>query len=181
MLPWQHFCQGALGQKFQFFFKNGLFLLQNVFISEFLARIRNQRLRIDPCAKFQLHSTKDKGARILTWNDTENCLMTLYLPPGDDVSKFLWLLRDFVPEYHHAKFGCNWTTNKRETEGGTTPPAYMVSKDSSLVGLNWHGTMKCRFKGGLRTQFCPLWRLFDVFVRPPPLSCKHLVKIYVTE
>ena len=41
--------------------------------------------------------------------------MMSYLPPGDDVSKsFL----DFVPEYHHAKFGCNWTTNKGETEGG---------------------------------------------------------------
>ena len=43
--------------------------------------------------------------------------MTSYLPPSDDVRKFLWLLRDFVPEYHDAKFGCNWTTNKVETEG----------------------------------------------------------------
>ena len=34
-------------------------------------------------------------------------------------AKFLWFLRDFVPEYHNAKFGCNWTTNKEETEGGT--------------------------------------------------------------
>ena len=34
-------------------------------------------------------------------------------------AKFLWLLRDFVPEYHHAKFGCNWITNKGETEDGT--------------------------------------------------------------
>ena len=48
-------------------------------------------------------------------------------------AKFLWLLRDFVPEYHHAKFGCNWTTNKGETEGGAqcAPPAYMVPKDPS--------------------------------------------------
>ena len=61
----QHFCQGALGQKFQLFV-NGIFLLQNVFISEFLARIRNHRLRIDSCAKFQRHWTKDKGTRILT-------------------------------------------------------------------------------------------------------------------
>ena len=30
MLPWQHFCQGVLGQKFQFFIQNGHFLLQNV-------------------------------------------------------------------------------------------------------------------------------------------------------
>ena len=125
MLQWQHFCQGALGQKFQCFVMNGIFLLQNVFISDFLSRIRNQRLRIDPCAKFQLNWTKDKGTRILTWNDTKNSLMTS--------AKFLWLLRGFVPEYHHAKFGCNWTTNKGETEGQTMcPPAYMVPKDPSL-------------------------------------------------
>ena len=125
MLPWQHFCQGALGQKFQFFVKNGLFLLPNVFISEFLARIRNQRLRIDPCTKFQLHWTKDKGTRILTWNDTKNGLMTSYVLLVMTSANFLWLLRDFVPEYHHANFGCNWTTNKGET-------AYMVPKDPSL-------------------------------------------------
>ena len=47
----------------------------------------------------------------------------------------LRLLRDFVSEYHHAKFGCNWTTNKGETEGACAPPplpAYMVPKDPSL-------------------------------------------------
>ena len=36
--------------------------------------------------------------------------------------KFLWVLKDFVPEYHHAKFGCNWTTNKGETEGSLCVP-----------------------------------------------------------
>ena len=30
------------------------------------------------------------------------------------------LLRDFVPEYHHAKFGGAWATNKEETQGGNT-------------------------------------------------------------
>ena len=118
MLPWQHFCQGALGRKLQFSVKNGLFLLQDVLILDFLARIRYQPLRIDPCTKFQLRWTKDKGTRILTWNDTKNSFMTSYLPPGDEVTKFLWILSDFVPQYHHAKFGCNWTTNKGETEGG---------------------------------------------------------------
>ena len=46
-------------------------------------------------------------------------------------AKFLWLLRDFVPEQHHAKFGCNWTTNKGETEGGggaMCPPSLYGSK-----------------------------------------------------
>ena len=51
-------------------------------------------------------------------------------------AKFLRILRDFVPEYHHATFGCNWTTNKGETEGGTNEYiyiyAFMVRKDPSL-------------------------------------------------
>ena len=116
MLPWQHFCQN-----FEFFFvKNLIFLLQNVFVSNFLSRIRNQRLRIDPCAKFQLNWTKDKETRILTWNNNKNGLMTSYLPPSDDVSKFLWLLRDFVPEYYHAKFGCNLDHKERRNRGGVT-------------------------------------------------------------
>ena len=55
-------------------------------------------------------------------------------------ANFLWLLRDFVPEYHHAKFGCNWTTNKGETEGGggggTMPNAYMIPKDPILNRVN---------------------------------------------
>ena len=84
--------------------------LKRVHIGFSLARIRNQRLRIDPCAKFQLNWTKDKETRILTWNDTKNSLMTSYLLPSDDV---VWLLRDSVPEYHHAKFGCKRTTNKQ--------------------------------------------------------------------
>ena len=53
-------------------------------------------------------------------------------------AKFLCFLRDFVPEYNHAKFGCNWTTNKGETEGGHNVQyhisfrTYMVLKDPSL-------------------------------------------------
>ena len=74
-------------QNVQFFVKNGIFLLQNVFISDFFARIRNQRLRFDPCAKFQLNWTKDERTRILIWNDSKNGLTTSYLPPSDDVSK----------------------------------------------------------------------------------------------
>ena len=137
MLPWQHFCQGALEQKFQFFVKNGLFLLQNVFISDFLARTRNQSLRIDSYAKFHLHWTKDKGTQILTWNNTKHGLMTSYLPPGDDVRKILWLLRDFVPEYHHAKFGCNGSQMKEKQGGrGGGTPACMVPKDPSLNRVN---------------------------------------------
>ena len=61
VLPWQSFfCQGAPGQNFQFFIKNGLFLTQKVFISAFLVQTRNQHLKIDPCAKFQPDWKKDK-------------------------------------------------------------------------------------------------------------------------
>ena len=70
---------------------------QNAFISNFLAQIGNQCLRIDPCAKFQLNWTKDKGTRILTWNDTKNSLMMSYLPPGDDVSKIFVAFERFCP------------------------------------------------------------------------------------
>ena len=46
------------------------FLSQNVLIFDFLVQNRNQHLKIDPySAKFQLDWTKDKGARILTWNN----------------------------------------------------------------------------------------------------------------
>ena len=83
--------------KISVFLKNGLFLLRNVFISDFLARIRNQRLRINSCDKFQLHWTKDKGTRILTWNDTKYGLMTSYLPPGDDVSELFMAFERFCP------------------------------------------------------------------------------------
>ena len=65
----------------------------------------------------QLHWTKDKGTQILTCNDAKNGLMMSYLPLGDDISKLSWILRDFVSEYHYARFGCDWTTNKGETEG----------------------------------------------------------------
>ena len=79
------------------FHKEWPFSPSNVFISEFLDRIRNQRLRIDPCAKFQLHWTKDKGTRILIWNNTKNGLMTSYLPLVDDVSKLFIDFERFCP------------------------------------------------------------------------------------
>ena len=114
--------------KFSVFRKKGLFFAQNVFISDILVQIRNQRLKINPCAKFQQDWTKDKGARIWTWNDTGNCLMTSYLPHSDDVSNFLMTLRDFVIEYYHAKIGGNWTTNKGQTEGGQCAPSLYFTK-----------------------------------------------------
>ena len=88
---------------------------------EFLARIRNQHLKIEPCAKFQLHWTKDKGTRILTWNYTKNGLMTSYLPPGDDASKIFMAFERFCPRVPSCQVWYNWTTNKGETEGELVP------------------------------------------------------------
>ena len=110
-------------EKFSVFHKEWPFLAQNVhvFISDFLVQIRNQYLRIDSCAKFQPNWTKDNGAQILTCNDTENSLITSAYLIMMTSEKLLWLLGDFVPEYpieyHHAKFGGNWKTNKGEAEG----------------------------------------------------------------
>ena len=42
-------------------------------------------------------------------------------------SKFLMLLRDFVPEYHPAKFGGDWNANKGET-GGIMPKILYFTK-----------------------------------------------------
>ena len=60
-------------------------------------------------------------------------------------AKFLWLLRDFVPEYHHTKFGCNWTTKKWETEGGgghNVPPSlYGSKKTPAWIGLRCFGLL----------------------------------------
>ena len=46
-------------------------------------------------------------------------------------AKLLTILRDFVPEYHHAKFGGNRITNKEKIEGAV-PPAYILPKYPSL-------------------------------------------------
>ena len=65
MLPWQCFCQGALGQNFQLFCKKLPFSPSKSIHIGFLVQIRNQLLKIDPCAKVQPDWTKDKEAQIV--------------------------------------------------------------------------------------------------------------------
>ena len=57
----------------------------------------------------------------------------------------LWFLRDFVSEYHRSKFGCNWTTNKGET-------------DPKVPSLN-------------RVEWNPLWHW--IFYSPSIITCAH--------
>ena len=56
-----------------FLLKNCPFCPQNIFLLDI--QIQDQHPKTDPRAKFQPDWTKDKGAGILTLNDTENCLM----------------------------------------------------------------------------------------------------------
>ena len=98
MLPWQRFCQGALGQNFQFFVKYGIFLAQKAFISVFLVQIRNQRLKIDPCAKFQPDWTKDRGSSNFDLERHQKLLDdVIHTPIVMTSAKLLLILRDFVP------------------------------------------------------------------------------------
>ena len=96
MLPLQHFCQGALGQKFQFFVNNGIFLLQSVFISDFWLEFEISASEFTLC-QISAQLDKDKRTQILTWNDIGNRLMTSYLPPGEDVSKIFVAFGRFCP------------------------------------------------------------------------------------
>ena len=57
----------------------------------FLAQIRYQRPKIDPCAKFHPNWTKAEGSRILTSNNSENSWLTSYARGSDDVIKILML------------------------------------------------------------------------------------------
>ena len=62
MLPWQHFCQGALGQKkFQFFVNNSIFLLQNIFILDFWLEFEISALELSPVPNFRTIGQKELG------------------------------------------------------------------------------------------------------------------------
>ena len=63
VLPWQWFCQGAFGQNFQVFERNGIFLAQIAFTSDFLAQNRNQRPKIGLCANLSQIGQKIKDLK----------------------------------------------------------------------------------------------------------------------
>ena len=73
--------------KFSDFLKKWHFCRSNRIHIEFLVQIQDQRPKIDPCIKFWPNWTKDKESRISTSNDSENCLMTSYIPDSADVIK----------------------------------------------------------------------------------------------
>ena len=62
--------------------------------------------------------------------------------------KLLSISKDFVPEYHHAKFGGNWTTNIGKTEGGAQcapPQPIWFQKTPAWIGLKhfWLLQLRC--------------------------------------
>ena len=81
------FVKERLAKMSSFLVKNYLFLSQKVFLSAFLIQIQNQRLKIDPCVKFQPDWTKDKGSSNFDLEHYRNCLMTSLLLHSDDVIK----------------------------------------------------------------------------------------------
>ena len=84
--------------KISVFHKNGIFLLKNVFISDFLARIRNQPLRIDPCAKFQ--PNRPFSLRTLPRFQTEYTVMSIAL---EALRQVIWGKFCFYP-MRYSKF-----------------------------------------------------------------------------
>ena len=73
--------------KFSGIRKNGPFVPENILVSDFLIQIQNQPLKMTVVPNFSQIRQSNKGVRILTWNDTGNCLMTSYIPHRDDVRK----------------------------------------------------------------------------------------------
>ena len=57
-----------------------------------------------PVPNFSSIGQKNKGSRILTWNNTKNGLMTSYVPPGDDVSKIFMGFDRFCPRVPSCQF-----------------------------------------------------------------------------
>ena len=79
-----------------------------VSLAPMVANVHAQhKIVMSPWAKFQPNWTKDREARILTWTDTLNCSVTSYSGQNEEVIKLFMFWRDFVPEYHSAKFGGN--------------------------------------------------------------------------
>ena len=120
--------------KFPGFCKNGLLLAQKVFISPFISafsfkfEISDSKLTHVP--NFSQIGQKIKEARILTWENTQNCLMMSYLRHSDDVSKIIIDFERFCSRAPSCQVsGGNWATNKKNQGGGTMCPKPIFHKN----------------------------------------------------
>ena len=106
--------------------KNGPCFTQKVLILFFSLKFEISASKLVPVPNFSQIGQKIREVEFRP----ENCLMTSYLPYDDDVSNIVMGLERFFcqafsqafAEYHLAKCGDNWTTNKRETEGTHCAP-----------------------------------------------------------
>ena len=106
-----------------------------------------------PVPSFSQIGRKISEARILTWNNTENCLMMSYLIMMTS-AKLLSILRDFVPEYHHAKFGGSWPQIKEKQRGAPLcplPQPIFYQNTPAWIGLNRH-IARIHYKQSLHTS-----------------------------
>ena len=146
MLPWQGFCQGALGQNFQLFCKKFLFSPSKGIPIGFFNSNLKSALQNWPCVKFQPDWTEYKGSSNFDLEQYRKLLDDVILTSAMTLLNFIDFERYF-PEYHHAKFGGNWTTNKGKTEGDIVPPhpppAYLVPKDPSLNRVKYWTVSAC--------------------------------------
>ena len=85
---------------------------KSIHVGFFSSNSKSAPQNLPPAPNFSQIGQKIREARILTWNDTENCLMTSHLPHSDDVSKIIIDFERLCSRVPHAKFGGNWTTNK---------------------------------------------------------------------
>ena len=154
MLTWQHFFQKALGQKFQFSHKKPFSLLKRIYIGLFGS---NSKSAPQNWPLWQILAPLDKR-----WGNS-NFDLEWYQKRLDDVILTAWwwrqqnfyeYLRDFVPEYQHANFGCNWTTNREKHKGALCPPMcpqpLWFQKTPAWIGL----TLRT---GKLQQLFSFLW------------------------
>ena len=142
MLPWQNFCQEALGQKFQFSKNMAFFSFQTQLYRTFWLEFEISASELTPVPNFSSIGQKIRELefwpttipKMAWWHHTYLLEMMS--------AKFLWFLRDFVPGYHHAKFGYNCTTNKGNTERGhivpPPPPPHSIwfQKTLARIGLS---------------------------------------------
>ena len=88
-------CQGALWQKFAVFRKLWHFSPSKHLYRIFWLEFEISTSKLTPVPNFT--SIAQKIRELEFWPNTENSLMTSYLPPSDDVSKILMAFERFCP------------------------------------------------------------------------------------
>ena len=132
MLPWQYFCQGALGQKFQFFVKNGLFSFKTYLYRIFWLEFEISASELTSVPNFSLIGQKIRELefwprtipKMAWWRHTYRLMMT----SAKNFYGFWEILSKSTSMPSLVVIG----PQIKEKERGHKPPACMVPKDPSL-------------------------------------------------